>query len=162
MLSTRRRNAKARKTIEMDLMSDLGNLDSMLGNADDNPIETELASGIEQSSVQGDIEDNVHQRSDYKDFTYEKVPLRQNDVRQSFATFSNEFNLRLSQEMDSIMSMVHNQINRAISTAISERVIPEIQNIVSSMSTSRNRDTEAITFPKSQENRENRSGLKPQ
>ena len=53
------------------------------------------------------------------------------------------------------MSMVHNQINRTISTAISERVIPEIQNVVSSMSSSGNRDTEANMSPSSQENREN-------
>ena len=115
----------------------------MLGNGNDNPLERELASSIEQYSVQVDIEDNIHQRSDCRDFTYENDPLRQNDFRQSFETFSNEFNLRLSQKMDSMMSMVHNQINRAISSAISERVIPEIQNIVSSMSSSGNRDTEA-------------------
>ena len=106
----------------------------MLGNGNDNPIERELANAIEQSSVQGDIEDNIHQRSDYKDFACENDPPTQNDITQSFETFSNEFYLRLSQEMDSMMSMVHNQINRAISTAISGRVIPEIQNIVSSMS----------------------------
>ena len=58
------------------------------------------------------------------------------------------------------MSMVHNQINRAISTAIPERVIPEVQNIVSSMSSSGNRDTEASMSPNIQENRENTSGLK--
>ena len=58
------------------------------------------------------------------------------------------------------MSMVNNQINRAISTAISERVIPESQNIVSSMSSSGNRDTEASMSPSSQENRENSYGLK--
>ena len=142
------------------MMSDLDNLDIMLGNGNDNPVERELASAIEQSSVHGDIEDNVHQRSDYKDFSYENDPLRQNDVKQSFETFSNEFNLRLTQEMDSMMSMVHNQINRAISTAISERVIPEIQNIVSSMSFSGSRDTEASMSPNSQENKENTSGLK--
>ena len=62
--------------------------------------------------------------------------------------------------MDSMMTMVHNQINRAISAAISERVIPEIQNIVSLMSSSGNRDTEASSSPSSQENRENSSGLK--
>ena len=160
MASTRRQKAKARKSREMDMMSDLDNLDIMLGNGNDNPIERELASAIEQSSVQGDIEDNTHQRSDYRDFAYKNDPLRQNDVIQSFETFSNEFNLRLSQEMDSMMSMVHNQINRAIITAISERVIPEIQNIVSSMSSSGNRDTEANMSPNSQENRENTSGLK--
>ena len=60
-----------------------------------------------------------------------------------------------------MMSMVHSQINRAISNAISERVIPEIQNIVSSMSSSGNRDTEASVSPNSQENRECSSGFKP-
>ena len=160
MPSTRRQKAKARQSREMDMMSDLDNLDIMQGNWNDNPIERELASALELSSVQEDIEDNIHQRSDYRDFAYENDPLRQNDVRQSFETFSNGFSLRLSQEMDSMMSMVHNQINRVISTAISERVIPEIQNIVSSMSSSGNRDTEAGLSPNSQENRENTSGLK--
>ena len=160
MPSTRRQKAKARRSREMDMMSDLDNFDNMLGNGNDNPIERELASAIEQSSVQGDAQVDIHQKSDYKDFPYENGPLRQNDVRQSFETFSNEFNLRLSQEMELMMSMVHNQINRAISTAISERVIPEIQNIVSSMSSSGNRDTEASMSPNSQENRENTSGLR--
>ena len=53
MPSTRRQKAKARKSREMDMMSDLDNSDIMLGNGNDNPIERELASAIEQSSVQG-------------------------------------------------------------------------------------------------------------
>ena len=76
----------------------------------------------------------MRQRDDHRDFTYKNESFRQNDVRQSFEAFSNEFNFRLPQEMDSMMSLMHNQINRAISTAIVERVIPRIQNIVSSMS----------------------------
>ena len=86
--------------------------------------------------------------------------LRQKDVRQSFETFSNEFSLRMSQEMDSMMSMMHSQINRAITTAKAERVIPEIQNVAYSMSSTGHRDTEASTSPNSQENRENASGPK--
>ena len=62
--------------------------------------------------------------------------------------------------MDSMMSMMHNQINRAITTAIPERVIPEIQNIANSMSSTGHRDTEASSSPSSQENRENASGPK--
>ena len=159
MPSTRRRKAKARKSREMDMMSDIDNLDVMLGNGSENPIERELADAIEQSSVQEDYEGNEYQRNNYS-FIQENEPMGHNEVRQSFETFTNEFNLRLSQEMDSMMSMVHNQINRAISTAISERVIPEIQNIVSSMSSLGNRDTEASMSPSSQENRGNSSGLK--
>ena len=50
--------------------------------------------------------------------------------------------------------MMHSQINRAFSTAIAERVIPEIQKIVSSMSSSGNRDTEASSSANSQGNTE--------
>ena len=159
MPSTRRQKAKARKSREMDMMSDIDNLDVMLGNGSENPIERELADAIEQSSVQGNYEGNEYQRNIYN-FIQENEPMGHNEVRQSFETFTNEFNLRLSHEMDSMMSMVHNQINRAISTAISERVIPEIQNIVSSMSSPGNRDTEASMSPSSQENRKTSSGLK--
>ena len=62
--------------------------------------------------------------------------------------------------MDSMMSMMHSQINRAITTAIAERVIPEIQNIANSMSSTGHRDTEANSSPSSQENRESASGPK--
>ena len=160
MPSTRKQKAKARKSREMDKMSDIDNLDVMLGSGNENPIERELADAIEQSSVQEDYGANEYQESSYRNFVRENEPLRQIEVRQSFETFTNEFNLRLSREMDSMMSMVHSQINRAISTAISERVIPEIQNIVSSMSSSGNRDTESSMSPSSQEDRGNPSGLK--
>ena len=160
MPSTRRQKAKSRKSRELDMMSDLENLDIMLGNGNDNPIERELASAIEQSSVQGDIEDDMNQGNDYRNFPYESDSIRQNDVRQSFETFTNAFNLRLSQEMDSMMSMVQGQINRAINAAIAERVIPEIQNMVSSMTSSGNRDTEASSSPNSQGNTEMNNGWK--
>ena len=66
----------------------------------------------------------------------------------------------LSQEMDSIMAMMHSQINRAISSASFDRVIPEIKNIMSSMSSSENRDTETSSSPDSQENRETNRALR--
>ena len=160
MPSTRRQKAKARKSREMDMLSDIENMDVMLGNGSNKPIERELADAIEHSSVQGDVESNEHLGNQYTSFACENTLSRQNDIRQSLETFSNEINLRLSQEMDPMMSMMHSQINRAISNAITERVIPEIQIIVSSMSSSGNRDTEASASPKSQENRECSSGFK--
>ena len=64
MPSTRRQKAKARKSREMDMMSELDHLDIILGNGNDNPIEREIANAIEQFSVQGDTEDNMHKRND--------------------------------------------------------------------------------------------------
>ena len=101
MPSTRRQKAKARKSREMDILYDIENMDVMLGNGKSNPIEKELTDAIEQSSVQGDVESNTHLGDQYASFTYENNSPRQNDIRQSFETFSIEFNLRLSQEMDS-------------------------------------------------------------
>ena len=97
-------------------MSDIDNLDVMLGSRNKNPIERELTDAIEQSSVQEEYGVNEYQENKNRHFVRENEPLRQNEVRQSFENFTNEINLRLSQEMDSMMSMVHNQINRAIST----------------------------------------------
>ena len=54
MPSTRRQKAKARKSREMDTVSDLDTSDIMLWDGNDNPIERELAIAFEQFSVQGD------------------------------------------------------------------------------------------------------------
>ena len=132
----------------------------MLGNDNNNPIERELVDATEQSSVHEDANTNTYHRNEYGSFTYENDSVRQNEVRQSFEALSNGFILRLSQEMDSMMSIMHSQINRAITTAIAERVIPEIQNIANSMSSTGHRDTEASMSPNSQKNRENASGPK--
>ena len=79
----------------------------MLGNSNKNPIERKLAEAIDQSSTHGDADTNAYQENEYRNYLHENDLLRQNEVRQSFETFSNEFNLRLSHEMDSMMSMKH-------------------------------------------------------
>ena len=48
MPSTRRQKAKARRSRDMDMLSDYDNLDVMLGNENNNPIERELAEAIDQ------------------------------------------------------------------------------------------------------------------
>ena len=118
-----------------------------------------LASAIEESSALGDVEFNMYSRNKFTETCYENIVHRQNEPRDYMETFSNEFNLRLFQAIDSMTAMMHAQINRAISSAISDRVIPEIKNIMSSMFSSGNRDTEASSSPNSQENRENAHGL---
>ena len=58
-----------------------------------------------------------------------------------------------------MMSMMPSQINRANKSVISEKVIQEIQNIMSSIS-SGNRDTESCLSSNSQENNKGTDGLK--
>ena len=160
MPSTRRQKAKARKSREMVMLSDFDNMDVMIGNENTNPIERELSNAIQESSVLGGIESNTYPRSEFRGLYCKNIEHKPNETRDYMETFSNEFNLRLSQEKNSMMAMMHSQINRAISSAISDRVIPEMKSIMSSMSSSGKRDTEASSSPKSQENRENNTGLK--
>ena len=47
MPSTRTQKARARKSREMDMMSDIDILDVMLGNGSENPFKRELADAIE-------------------------------------------------------------------------------------------------------------------
>ena len=73
--------------------------------------------------------------------------------------FSGELNLRLSQVTDSLMNILQVQITRAINSAINDRVIPEIQNAMCTLSSGQ-RDTEYGSSPNNQENREGSNGLK--
>ena len=166
MPSTRRQKAKARKSREMVMMSDFENKYVILGNDNVNPIDRELSNVIENSGSHCDNESNLQSRENDSDendlghYVHENMIPRQDSFQETMETFISEFNMRLSQEMDSMMSMMHRQINRAISTAIAEMKIPEIQNYVSSMSSSGNRDTEASLSPDSQENTGRNNGFK--
>ena len=96
MPSTRCQKAKAKRSREMDMLSDYDNLDVMLGNENNNPIERELADAIDQSSAHGDADTNIYHGNEYRDYLHENELLRQNEVRQSFEAISSEFSLRLS------------------------------------------------------------------
>ena len=44
--------------------------------------------------------------------------------------FTSEMNFRISQKMNCITNGMNSQIERAISSAISERIYPQMQNVV--------------------------------
>ena len=166
MPCTRRQKAKARKSREMEIMSDFVNMDIVLGSDNVNPIERDLSNVIGNAESHCNIQSNSQIREDnsheigFGHCVHENMLPKQDRFQETMETFTSEFNMRLSQKMDSMMSMMHNQINRAISAAIAERVIPEIQNIVSSMLSSENRDTDVSSSPNSQENTEGINGFK--
>ena len=164
--STSKQKAKARKSREMDMMSDFEKMDVMIAKENTNPIERELSNMIENVVNDQDIE-SIPQSSRYEThenkfghYAHENAIPRQDKVQETLETFTSELNIRISQEMDSMMSLMHSQINRAISTATTERVIPEIQNTVSSISSSGNRDTQASLSPNRKENAEMNNGLR--
>ena len=101
----------------MDMMPDFENIDVMLGNDNATAIEQELSNVFGNSENHCDAEANLQSRenesheNDFGQFVYENMIPRQDRFQETMETFTSEFNMRLSQEMDSMMSMTHSQIN---------------------------------------------------
>ena len=55
---------------------------------------------------------------------------RQEGLSESIKILSYEMSAKFSQDLDLLMDLMQSQINRAISSAIIDRVIPEIQNFI--------------------------------
>ena len=138
MPSTRKQKAKARKSRELDMVSDYGNLDVMLGEGNSNPIERKLDSLINVPERQQDFQsfpnrENSSQENEIRDIDSRNEPVRESRLVEPMNMLSGEMNARMSREMEAMMDLMQSQISRAISSAISERIIPEIQNMVENL-----------------------------
>ena len=128
----------------------------ILGSENISPIERELTKTIEgpinDNDTKGDFQlgGNSSQENENKVFSSENAIPSHDRLLESMEKFSNELNLMLPQEMGSLLRMMHSQINRDNSAVISERIFPELQNILCSKS-SRQRDTESGASSKNQE-----------
>ena len=138
MPSTRKQKAKARKSRELYLLSDYGNMDVMLGEGGSNSMERELDSLINAPERQQDFQsfpnrENSSQENEIRDIDSRNEPVRESRLVESINMLPGEMNARMSREMEAMMDLMQSQISRAISSAMSERVIPEIQNMVENL-----------------------------
>ena len=136
MLSTRKQKAKARKSRELDMLPDYGNMDVMLGEGNSNSIKRELDSLINVPERQQDFQsfpNRGSQENEIRDIDSRNEPVRESRLVESINMLSGEMNARMSREMEAMMDLMQSQISRAISSAIRERIIPEIQNMVENL-----------------------------
>ena len=138
-MPTTRKQKKARKSREAEMLSDIENLDIMLG--ENHFIRNERSESLNSNqarrpnSLFGDEFENEDENRLPNSRTDELGPnaeLGQNSIRGSsnaeINRLSSELNSRISREMDEMMNSVSVQIQRAISEAISNQVLPQIQN----------------------------------
>ena len=156
MPSTGRQKAEARETGEMDMLSDFENMDVSLSSDNGIPIDKELADTINSSINHNDTEALTQQRGsssqeiEIRDIGDEKTILDKIGYLNLWNSFQTRLIGSLLQEMDSLMYVMHSQINRAMKSAINDRVIPEIQSTVGSLSTG-HQDTGSGTSSNGQE-----------
>ena len=140
-MPTTRKQKKARKSRGLEILSDIENLDIMLGENHFN--ETERDESLESASVRRHdsvMSNNLENEggSSYSNHMNSNVRANtvngQNSVDVSSQAEINklfsELNSRISREMDEMMNSVSVQIQRAINDAISNQVLPQIQNVI--------------------------------
>ena len=119
------------------MLSDYGNMDIMLGDGNSNSKERELDSLINAPDRQQDFQsfpnrENSSQENEIRDIDNRNEPIREGRLIEPINTLSGEMNAKMSREMESMMDFMQTQITRAINSDISERIIPEIQNMMGS------------------------------
>ena len=138
MPSTRRQKVKARRSREADILSDIENMDVMLGIS-----ENELADHISENMTHGSNSlqsnrngtnsarrDNSSQENEFLNVdvgNYQNLNGRVNrDANLDF--LSGEMNNRISRELDNFMGTVNSQIQRAVEEAITSQILPQIRS----------------------------------
>ena len=140
-MPTTRKQKKARKSRGLEMLSDIENLDIMLGENHFGAREREgsLNSNLPRrsrsfASNESDNEDENGSRSRRNIEPRMNAECDRNSITGDSSAeinrLSSELNSRISREMDEMMNSVSVQIQRAINDAISTQVLPQIQNII--------------------------------
>ena len=132
-MPTTRKQKKTRKSRGLEILSDIENLDIMLGGDRYNGTERERS--LESNSVrrrESIMSNNLDNEGEslFSNCRNDE-PRTSADFGQNSAEANSlaEIN-RLSREMDEMMSNVDTLIQRAINEAISSQVLPQIQNVI--------------------------------
>ena len=140
-MPTTRKQKKARKSRGLEMLSDIENLDIMLGENHFNSREREgcLNSNLPRrprsfASNESENEDGNMGETQRNTNSRTNTECDRNSVTGNSSAernrLSRELNSRISREMDEMMNSVSDQIQRAISDAISTQMLPQIQNVI--------------------------------
>ena len=140
-MPTTRKQKNARKSRGLEILSDIENLEIMLGENHFN--DTRRDGSLDGTSIRrqesitcNNLEnEEMNLQSDHRNLGVRtSAGYDQNsagiDSQAEINNLSSELNSRISREMDEMMNSVSSQIQRAISDAINNQVLPQIQNVI--------------------------------
>ena len=130
MPSTRKQKAKERRSRQLDIMSDVENVEIMLGSYSRND------EGVEQSKSELNLDsgsNRPHQNTNLVGEDFRSL-LNTNTRKNSEVTIettrliNEEISNQMSRRLDEIKAGLNSQIQSAISAAVADNVLPSIQN----------------------------------
>ena len=132
MPSTSSKKAKVRISREAVMMSDLENLDLLNRSGEYNRIERELDQMTGFANML-DRDDSLRGNSSQENEMRNMSVKRENfEFSINMETLTGEVTFRISQEMRSFKNGKNSQIESAISSVISERILPKMKVVVDS------------------------------
>ena len=146
MPSTRKQKAKEKRSRQSDVMSDLEIVDTMLGNYPRNELDSQLG----ERKTELDLESNDLQAANPISEDFRSL-INTNNRENSEITIDTAslkimtITSQVTRKLDQIRSDLNTQILEVINSAITETVLPSIQNVLGVQ----NSESNAITDPQS-------------
>ena len=131
MPSTRKQKAREKRSRQSDVMSDLENVDIMLGNYSRNELDSQLG----ERETELDLEFNGPQTAnpiseDFRSLINTNSRENSEITIETARLLNSEITSQVTRKLDEIRSDLNSQILEVINSAITEKVLPSIQNIL--------------------------------
>ena len=144
MPSTRKQKAREKRSRQSDVMSDIENLDVMLGNyQEDDQVRDE-----DISNIDFDLESRRPQREinsfsgNFRSILNTNVGENSEITVETSRAINSEISSQMSRKLEEMRSDLNSHILNAIDSAIEEKVTPSIRNALESQNSTKNTNTD--------------------
>ena len=132
MPSTRKQKAKEKRSRQSDVMSDIENLDVMLGNY----VNSDSRGQDTVDQLEIDPESSRRQQgfgqeeSNYRYLLYTNLSENSEITAETSRAISSEISSQMSRKLEEMKSDLNSHILEVINSAIDEKILPSIENVI--------------------------------
>ena len=132
MPSTRKQKAKEKRSRQSDVMSDIKNLDVMLGNYANSDIrDRDIVDQIEIDPESNRRQQGIDQEeSNYRSLLNTNLSENSEITVETSRAISSEISSQMSRKLEEMKSDLNSHILEVINSAIDEKILPSIENVI--------------------------------
>ena len=140
MPSTRKQKAKEKRSRQSDVMSDIENLDVMLGNYANSDIrDREVVDQIEIDPESSRRHQGIGQEeSNYRSLLNTNLSENSEITVETSRAISSEISSQMSRKLEEMKSDLNSHILEVINSAIDEKILPSIENVIANKRETKN------------------------
>ena len=132
MPSTRRQKAKEKRSRQSDIMSDIENLDVMLGNYSNSEIRDQNT--VDQIEIDPESSRRQqgfsHEESNYRSLLNTNLSENSEITVETSRAISSEISSQMSRKLEEMKSDLNSHIMEVINSAIDEKILPSIEKVI--------------------------------